>query len=226
MKRVRQLLRSSIGRIRNHLYRNVTLIGLLSLAWLLIRSGRKPTRFRYPCQKAALANTALLLGGAAAPLAARLPRLFARGLDRPWVARLIKFAEATGVTVLVVLVVVGLVGLGGAGYGIPGGRSFERMSAAAAGLSLPGLRSGSAGTSDIYVAERIPAASEIGVDSLIDIMDANGLDFFKSPASGKSAGPSGIIGNSDVVLIKVNGEWQDRGGTNTDVIKGLIGAIV
>ena len=226
MKKARQLLRSSIERLRNHVYRNVTLVGLLSLAWLIIRSGRKPTRLRYPCQRAALANSTLLLAGVTVPLAARLPRLWGRGVESVRFRRFMRFAEVSGYFALAALVTVAVIGLGNVGYGIPGGRSLEEMSAAAEGLSLPRLRSGVLGSSDIYVAENIPAASEAGVDTLIDIMDANGLDFFKSASYGKAAGPNGIIGSSDVVMIKVNGEWQDRGGTNTDVIKGLVGAIV
>jgi hypothetical protein len=100
------------------------------------------------------------------------------------------------------------------------------MRAAAAGLVLPGLRSTAQDASKIYVAEGIPPASEQGVDTLIDVMDANGLDFFNSGNGGKAAGPAGLIGSNDIVLIKVNGEWRWRGGTNTDVVKGLINAIV
>ncbi|MGD0726754.1 MAG: hypothetical protein ABSB63_14475, partial [Spirochaetia bacterium] len=32
------------------------LVGIASLLWLLLRSGMKPSRAAYPCQKAALAN--------------------------------------------------------------------------------------------------------------------------------------------------------------------------
>ncbi len=100
------------------------------------------------------------------------------------------------------------------------------MEDAAACLQVPGHRSSSAEASNIYVAEGIQNASEHGVDSLINVIAGNGLDFFKSSGAGRSAGPSGIIGSNDVVCIKVNGEWQERGGTNTDVVKGLVNAIV
>src|SRR5450759_1360365 len=46
------------------------------------------------------------------------------------------------------------------------------------------------------------------------------------PSGAAAAAPDGMIGKNDIVLIKVNGEWQYRGGTNTDVVKGLINAIV
>jgi uncharacterized protein (DUF362 family) len=32
----------------------------------------------------------------------------------------------------------------------------------------------------------------------------------------------GLIGAEDVVLIKINSQWRERGGTNTDVVKGII----
>ena len=36
-------------------------IGLASLLWLMIRSGKKPSRLNYPCQKAAAANVSIFL---------------------------------------------------------------------------------------------------------------------------------------------------------------------
>ena len=52
------------------------------------------------------------------------------------------------------------------------------------------------------------------VSNLIDLMAQNGLDFYS------------IIQPNDVVLIKINEEWAERGGTDTDVLKQLIQAIV
>ncbi|MCZ7627456.1 MAG: DUF362 domain-containing protein [Candidatus Methylomirabilis sp.] len=37
-------------------------VGIASIFWLLARSGQKPSRLAYPCQKAAAANTTVLLG--------------------------------------------------------------------------------------------------------------------------------------------------------------------
>ena len=48
------------------------LIGIASLLWFLIRTGTKPRRAAYPCQKAALANASAWLGTLA------LPQLFRR----------------------------------------------------------------------------------------------------------------------------------------------------
>jgi len=215
------------GRLRSKLekavYGNVVLLGVLSIVWLLLRSARKPSRLNYPCQRAALANTVLLFGGMTFPLAARIPRFITgERVERTWAKKLLKGLEVAGFATLVVLVGISLAGLSKGS----GGRSMESMKAAAASLKVPELRSSSAAASNIYVAEGIQNASEHGVDSLINVMAGNGLDFFKSSGAGRSAGPSGIIGSNDVVCIKVNGEWQERGGTNTDVVKGLVNAIV
>src|SRR4030067_313352 len=53
-----------------------------------------------------------------------------------------------------------------------------------------------------------------GTSRLINLMAQNGLDFYSR------------IKPDDVVLIKINEEWPERGGTDTDILKQLIQAIV
>jgi len=209
-------------KLRKYAWGNMTIIGILSLVWLLVRSGLRPTRLNYPCQKAALVNATVLLGGAAVPIAARLPGWITRDkVSRPWVSKLVKVTEVAGIVALAAAVAITVAGA------LTGkGRPMGQMKAAAASLALPQLRSSASVASNIYVAEGIPAASEHGVDTLIQVMGTNGLRFFKTGGTGAGAGPDGLIGKNDVVLIKVNGEWKYRGGTNTDVVKGLINAIV
>jgi hypothetical protein len=60
------------GRFRKIILANVYILGIASLVWLLVRSGRKPSRLAYPCQKAAMANTTLLFGGSVIPVAVHL----------------------------------------------------------------------------------------------------------------------------------------------------------
>jgi uncharacterized protein (DUF362 family) len=60
-----------------------------------------------------------------------------------------------------------------------------------------------------------------GVKRLIDSMKRHGMDFYQTPAS-----PSGLISVGDVVLLEINCQWAERGGTNTDLIRGLIQALV
>ena len=57
-------------------------------------------------------------------------------------------------------------------------------------------------------------------------MGRNGLKLYRSPGYSTLSAPDGIIGVDDVVLIKINYQWAELGGTNTDLLSGLIRAIV
>jgi uncharacterized protein (DUF362 family) len=52
-----------------------------------------------------------------------------------------------------------------------------------------------------------------GVRRLIRSMQGQGLDFYN------------LIGSNDVVILKINCQWAERGGTNTDLIRSVIQAI-
>ncbi|MCL2764455.1 MAG: DUF362 domain-containing protein [Treponema sp.] len=52
-----------------------------------------------------------------------------------------------------------------------------------------------------------------GVRRLVNSMQGHGLDFYSLIASG------------DVIILKINCQWAERGGTNTDLIKSVIQAI-
>ncbi len=66
----------------------------------------------------------------------------------------------------------------------------------------------------------------LGVDALIRLMGENGLKFYRSPLTGMDKGPQGLISPSDVVLLKVNAQWKYRGCTNSDLVRGLIQAVL
>ncbi len=66
-----------------------------------------------------------------------------------------------------------------------------------------------------------------GVDALIELMGKYGLKFYDSKSfSNNITGPYGLIGSEDVVMIKVNAQWKYRGATNSDVVRGIIQAIL
>ena len=60
-----------------------------------------------------------------------------------------------------------------------------------------------------------------GVARLIRSMGNHGLPFYRTAAT-----PAGLIASGDVVLLKINAQWDQRGGTNTDLIRGVIREIV
>ena len=83
-------------------------------------------------------------------------------------------------------------------------------------------RSGSA--SDIY-AVMGTSGRDRGFEALLSLMADKGLKFYRSAEDGEHSGPEGLIPRDAVVLIKVNSQWDERGGTNTDLVDSIITAV-
>jgi hypothetical protein len=77
--------------------------------------------------------------------------------------------------------------------------------------------------SDIYV---VNGHMSNPVSELISLLGLHGLVFYQSGVAGSNTGPDGLVARDDVVLIKINEQWDQRGGTNTDILKELIQSIV
>jgi len=87
-------------------------------------------------------------------------------------------------------------------------------SPAAAGMALPaGI------VSAVFVEDT--DGTDGGVRRLTASMRSRGLHFHRTAAA-----PSGLIASGDVVLLKINAQWDQRGGTNTDVIREVIREIL
>lgn len=71
----------------------------------------------------------------------------------------------------------------------------------------------------IYV-RRNTDGTDDGFNSLIEMMEENGEPFYRTEEV-----PNGIIDNNDIVLLFYNGQWNGRGGTNTDLINAVVEAI-
>lgn len=67
--------------------------------------------------------------------------------------------------------------------------------------------------SDIFVVKGTDGKDE-GFSKLIDLMGENGLKFYD------------ILASDSVVIVKVNSQWDERGGTNTDLVKSIVQAIL
>ena len=61
-----------------------------------------------------------------------------------------------------------------------------------------------------------------GFKQLISLMGEKNFKFFKSHKKSKISGSEGLIDSEDVVILKINSQWDERGGTNTDLIKSII----
>jgi hypothetical protein len=206
------------------------LIGLGSLAWLLLRSGTKLRRLAYPCQRAALINS-LGFGGYLLSLlgTAHLYHRLKQGVTP---AGIVLFVLALLIT-----------------SGLPGG-NVPSPATARANLALTGWINPGA-ISAVFVVPEVPvppcsldggvlpgtppcndpayALADTGVDELINEMENRSDYFYRTTAH-----PTGIVGANNVVVIKINNQWIGDFGssgfgrlsTNTDVLKGLIWRIL
>ncbi len=102
-----------------------------------------------------------------------------------------------------------------------------------AGFQLAEKISKSTNPSSIFIVKDFPNPPanrrpnfHTGLDTLLSLMAQHGIHFYKSRKQLPWCDSMGLIAKDDVVLIKVNAEWPERGMTNTDVIKGLIARIV
>jgi hypothetical protein len=65
-----------------------------------------------------------------------------------------------------------------------------------------------------------------GINRLIGLMGEKDFKLYLSTKKGYKQGPEGLIAKDDVILIKVNSQWDERGGTNTDLVKNIIEEIL
>jgi hypothetical protein len=179
--------------------------GLLSLIWLVLRSGLKPSRFTYPCQQAAFSAAWIAFGG---PLVATLVaarRRLSVGLRTPVGAAVC----AAGLLLTA--------GFGAWAVSVPDYRGPDVV-------PVPGYTAELFQVTDCPqdpVGDRFP-----GLDTLVGLLGENGVKFHQSATTSGTAGPDGIIAADDVVLLKINYQWGDRGGSNVDLLTGLMRWII
>jgi len=194
-------------------------LGIGSILWLLLRSGTKPSRLRYPCQRAAAGTGSLWLSAFVFPGVLR--GLRAIGLNLPEV-RLSRKARnlllTAGISAVAVLLPMSLV-------------HKHPTVPPPARSSLPVWTSKLPDQSHVFVVDSVPvpdsnAIYHEGLDSLLSLLAQNGTYLYRSSKQLPWCDTTGIIGKNDVVLLKVNAEWPERGMPSTDLLKGLIARIV
>lgn len=191
-----------------------------SMIWLLFRSGTKPTRIVYPCQRTAI-NTVSTTLQAFIPLS-----LTAFSMNYRWPS---VRAATNGVKtflrnywkpILVLAIIIPSLGLSLAFVwmslqpGLPGSDAV---------LTLMPQTATEFPASDIFVMNGEAVAH---VSNLIELMGTQGLCFYQSSTSDTTQGPTGLIATNDVILIKINSQWNCRGGSNTDLLRELIQAVL
>ncbi|MEM2913752.1 MAG: DUF362 domain-containing protein [Candidatus Bathyarchaeia archaeon] len=192
------------------LYYSPFVIGLTSFLWFIFRTGTKPSRITYPCQRAALANSYLWLTIYAIPLLHFIRRKSFRRIN---------LRRKTLLILVTLLTVGGLSALWGM-YEMTRWRETQEI-----GLTITEKLAKFEPSSSIFVVNGA-RGNDDGILRLIDLMGEHDLPFYKSHEYGRNKGPNGLIDRDDVVIIKVNSQWDERGGTNTDLVKALIQAIL
>ncbi len=200
-------LKNSIKRFVRHIQSNFFLFGILSLVWFAFRTGRKPSRVVYPCQRIAASNGSLWLS------TYFLVPLSSLHLKSP-----LKSKMKTSIIILALIVVGSVVSLRLYDPGIQPENLGPNV-----GWSDEFLDTSM--TSKIFVVNGTTGGDE-GVVKLIGLMGEQGLFFYRSNVNGSTYGLTGLISNNSVVIIKINSQWDQRGGTNTDLLRTLIQAIL
>ena len=111
-------------------------------------------------------------------------------------------------------------------------RTFIKVSAVAAASAVAGSWPQQAwavpnplivDVSNIPVPDFTASNRHAGVEALLRTLACAGVYFYQADSRFPLSDPStGLIARDDVVLIKVNGQWQYRGVTNSDVVRGVI----
>jgi len=186
------------------------IFGVICIIWFLFRTGTKPSRVEYPCQQASIAGANLWMAVYLFPLVSMLR---SNGNGRRQTARLL------GAGIIVVVIIIGALYFFGSLNSEP---VIEDPSQPMAGAVFTERLNVTGVTSDIFVVNGT-SGDDGGVNQLLSLMEREGTPFY---AAGNRTNKTGLIAKDDVVIIKVNGQWNERGGTNTDLVKSLIQAIV
>ena len=176
----------------------------MSLVWFLFRTGLKPSRASYPCQRAAMANGYFWL---ATYVFSFIP------IHREEIGSIRRKKFVAMVLVLMIIVAGVLWSLG-----------LSKAPEKNVEVTLTGRLTAYRSASDIFVV-RNTSGNDGGISELINLMGNEGLLFYKSSKASKNRGPTGLIASDDVIIVKVNSQWDERGGTNTDLLKALLESI-
>lgn len=205
-------------------------VGLGSLIWFLLRSGTKPRRLTYPCQRVALANSLGFIGYVVSLLGS--VHLYRRLKQKISPGSIAFFAFALLFAICLQSSVAASTVSVYASPALPPWTSTSAISDVFGVHDIPAPRcslDGGTLPSSPPCNEAEYALHDDGVDALIDLMEAKNTHFYETVLT-----PSGIIGSTDIVVIKINNQWGGGGSgdgvgrlsTNTDVLKGLIWRIL
>jgi uncharacterized protein (DUF362 family) len=183
----------------------------VSAIWLFLRTARKPSRITYPCQQGAIANIQTFRLALLALIATSGGYRKLKQIAQPALLGIIITSSLFFAVEPAMLMMDSATASNDEIIRVP--------------LSLDPYEAMVSDTaSDIFVVQNASGFEgnmDNAMEALIEIMDEQEIHFYHS-----SNQPEGLIASDDVVLLKVNCQWSARGGTNTDLVKSVIDAIV
>ncbi|MFW9788600.1 MAG: DUF362 domain-containing protein [Candidatus Thorarchaeota archaeon] len=197
------------GKKRSRRFVTLALVAIASTIWFVLRTGTKPSRILYPCQQAALANISFFKAVASTSI----PSITSLRLSTGWMkpVAILTILSVGGFILTTDPVQIGLSPLQVDSDRVP----LELVPQTAANPET---------ASDLFFVQRATGPDgnmTSSVTTLIEMMGQQGLHFYKT-----STTQDGLIDNNDVIIIKMNGQWEYRGGTSSDLIRGVINAII
>jgi hypothetical protein len=200
--------------LNNHSKKSLWFLAMFAAAsfvWLIVRTGTKPSRISYPCQKAAVANINIFL------VALGLPFL---GLPGKLLHKRIFGVGVTAAVMMTGLLVIMAV----SNFSVFTSVYVPEVSLAPLALNLQSQAATDPSSSNLFIiqnASGLQGDVDVAMSALLSSMQSHGLNFFNT-----SSNPSGLFGTNDVIILKVNGQSPQRGGTNTDLAKSLVKTIL
>ncbi|MHA2148719.1 MAG: DUF362 domain-containing protein [Candidatus Thorarchaeota archaeon] len=196
--------------------RRLFVLGLVAIAsaiWIVLRTGRKPSRILYPCQQASFVNIQVFK----VAFLTSIPSITSLRTS---------LSPLKPIAVLAVLFIGSAVIANDSTMDLLGfSPAEEDDDYTRIPLDLQTLTSLSSGeTSDIFLIQNATGLEgdlNPAIGTLFTMMATEGIHFYNTDLQ-----PSGLIASNDVVLLKVNGQWPYRGGTNTDLVRSVIEAIL
>ena len=200
--RINSLIR---GSEKEKLKKNFFIFFLANLLWLVFRTGTKPSRITYPCQRSALNN-----------ISCSTVALIPLSIFTPSIGNKNKLLTKNSIIVLSILIL-----------GVFSGELFLKIQEPnpfqTISLKVESKNASTLPISDIFV---VTSNTTPKISDLLNLMSLQNISMFKSDIEGDHKGPDGLIASSDVVLLKINAQWTERGGSNTDLLKDLIQTII
>jgi hypothetical protein len=192
---------------------HISLVAAVSVMWLAYRTGRKPSRISYPCQRAAVANLQVFLVALAVP-----------SLDlKRWPSTLLRLVRSKSAKALLVVGCILLASSTATLVSLSPSTGVDDPHQVELDLR-PRTALAASDSSSLFLVQNA-AGGDGNMDgafsALMSLMESQGLYFYKT-----SSQSVGLIAEGDVVLIKVNAVGPERSGTNTDLVKSLISKIV